>query len=82
MPLEKREPIAVATLRVFVKILGGEVGNIALKMLATGGVYIGGGIPPHSAAVTAPRIPGVCGAWAFQRGFIAHSAARASKSPG
>ncbi|MCA9959435.1 MAG: glucokinase [Anaerolineales bacterium] len=45
--LEKREPIAVATLELFVKILGGEVGNIALKMLATGGVYIGGGIPPR-----------------------------------
>lgn len=45
--LEKSEPIAVATLELFVKILGGEIGNMALKVLATGGVYIGGGIPPR-----------------------------------
>ncbi len=45
--LEKKEPIAVATLELFVKILGGEIGNMALKVLATGGVFIGGGIPPR-----------------------------------
>ncbi len=45
--LEKQEAIAIATLELFVKILGGEVGNVALKVLATGGVYIGGGIPPR-----------------------------------
>ncbi|MCA9933862.1 MAG: glucokinase [Anaerolineales bacterium] len=45
--LEKQEPIAIATLELFVKILGGEVGNMALKVLATGGIYIGGGIPPR-----------------------------------
>jgi glucokinase len=43
------EPCALAqeTLRLFVHILGGEAGNLALKILATGGVYIGGGIPLH-----------------------------------
>ncbi len=39
--------ICVATLQLFVKILAGEVGNMALKVLATGGIYIGGGIPPR-----------------------------------
>jgi len=35
------------TLRSFVSILGAEAGNLALKVLATGGVYLGGGIAPR-----------------------------------
>ena len=33
-------------LRLFVELYGAESGNLALKSLATGGVYIGGGIAP------------------------------------
>jgi glucokinase len=40
-------PVAAATLEAFVRILGAEAGNLALKVLATGGVFIGGGIPPR-----------------------------------
>ncbi len=39
--------ISIATLNIFVSILGAETGNLALKVLATGGVYLGGGIPPR-----------------------------------
>ncbi|MGO8947302.1 MAG: glucokinase [Ktedonobacterales bacterium] len=39
--------ICQATLDLFVDILGAEAGNLALKVLATGGVYLGGGIPPR-----------------------------------
>lgn len=39
--------ICRCTLEMFVAILGGEAGNMALKVLATGGVYLGGGIPPR-----------------------------------
>ncbi len=39
--------LCVETINVFVAILGAEAGNLALKVLATGGVYIGGGIPPR-----------------------------------
>ena len=40
-------PLCVATLDTFVSILGAEAGNLALKVVATGGVYLGGGIPPR-----------------------------------
>ena len=39
--------LCVRTVRLFVSILGAEAGNLALKTLATGGVYIGGGIAPR-----------------------------------
>jgi glucokinase len=35
------------TLQTFVSILGAEAGNLAMKVLATGGVYLGGGIAPR-----------------------------------
>ena len=37
--------LAVAALRLFVSILGAEAGNLALKLMSSGGVYLGGGIP-------------------------------------
>lgn len=40
-------PLAAATLELFVSVLGDEAGNLALKVLATGGVYLAGGIPVH-----------------------------------
>ncbi len=35
------------TLSLLAAILGAEAGNAALRMLSTGGVYVGGGIPPR-----------------------------------
>lgn len=47
--LERQPPpeICAITLDMFVSILGAEAGNLALKLGAFGGVYLGGGIPPR-----------------------------------
>ena len=45
--LEQPCELAVETLRLFVSILGAEAGNLALKLMSTGGIYLGGGIPPR-----------------------------------
>jgi glucokinase len=42
-----RSPACVAAVRLLAEILAAEAGNLALKVLATGGVYLGGGIPPR-----------------------------------
>ncbi|MFN2172744.1 MAG: glucokinase [Candidatus Promineifilaceae bacterium] len=45
--IEGSAEICLETLNLFMEILGGEAANLALKVLATGGIYIGGGIPPR-----------------------------------
>jgi glucokinase len=44
--LEGKPDICKNALQLFVSIYGAEAGNMALKTLAMGGVYIGGGIAP------------------------------------
>jgi len=44
--LENRCPVAVAALDRFALIYGAEAGNLALKLMATGGLFVGGGIAP------------------------------------
>lgn len=43
--LEKRCPDCEETLDLFVGALGAEAGNLGLRSVATGGVFLGGGIP-------------------------------------
>ena len=44
---EGQVPLCVAALHIFTAIYGAEAGNLALKALSIGGVYIGGGIAPR-----------------------------------
>lgn len=45
--LAERCPACVRTLDVFAAMLGAAAGDLALQIVATGGVYLGGGIPPR-----------------------------------
>ncbi len=38
--------ICVKTLEIFVTVMGSHAGNMALTYMSTGGMYLGGGIPP------------------------------------
>jgi glucokinase len=59
---EKGDPLAQATLDFFCSIYGSEAGNLALKAVSKGGVYVGGGI--------APRILSHLKKGGFRRSFV------------
>ncbi len=40
------DPLCAEAVRLFVELYGAEAGNLALKSLALGGIFIGGGIAP------------------------------------
>jgi len=44
--LTSRSALCVQALDLFVSLYGAEAGNLALKVMATGGLYVGGGIAP------------------------------------
>jgi glucokinase len=44
--LDEKSPLCLQALELFVSLYGAEAGNLALKLMATGGVYLGGGIAP------------------------------------
>jgi len=44
--IANEDPLCAETVRLFVEIYGAETGNLALKSLSTGGMFIGGGIGP------------------------------------
>jgi glucokinase len=61
--LERTCSCCVETLDIFVEAYGAEAGNVALRAVATGGVFIGGGI--------APKILTALTSGAFMRAFAA-----------
>ena len=44
--LEGSDELSVRALDVFTSLYGAAAGNLALTLLSTGGIYIGGGIAP------------------------------------
>ena len=44
--LSKRDDLCVEALDWFVRLYGAEAGNLALKVMSRGGLYLGGGIAP------------------------------------
>lgn len=48
--LQRKDQVCEETLHLFVTLYGAEAGNLALKLLATGGVYVAGGIGPKIVA--------------------------------
>ncbi len=63
LALNRQCPLSVETMKLFSSIYGAEAGNLALKMMALGGVFIGGGI--------APKIVSFLEEGSFMRAFIA-----------
>lgn len=57
------DPLSRAALELFVSILGAEAGNLTLKVLGTGGLYLTGGIPMR----ILPALEG----GGFMRAFVA-----------
>ena len=51
--IEGTDPRAVSTMNLFLEIYGAVAGNLALTVMARGGVYIAGGIAPRIAAMFA-----------------------------
>lgn len=48
--LQHNDALSMAAVELFVAAYGAEAGNLALKILATGGVFVAGGIAPKIAA--------------------------------
>jgi len=60
--LKENDTLCMEALRLFAQIYGAEAGNLALKTMSLGGVYIGGGI--------APKILPVLTNGYFMKGFL------------
>ncbi len=61
--IQKQDHLCQETMRIFISAYGAEAGNLALKILPYGGLYIAGGI--------APKIIHLFGEYGFIKSFLA-----------
>ncbi|MFA4924962.1 MAG: glucokinase [Ignavibacteriaceae bacterium] len=45
LAINKKDRVCEKALDIFISVLGAHAGNLVITLLATGGVYLGGGIP-------------------------------------
>jgi glucokinase len=63
--LDHSEKAAVDAMELFVRVLAIEASNMAFKVFATGGVYLGGGIPPRILPMIKSKV--------FKDAFLSHA---------
>ena len=66
-------PLCTRTLEFFVSAYGASAGNLALTVLSTGGLYLGGGIAPR--ILPALRWPASCNRFSTNRRWMRSSRA-------
>lgn len=49
--IEQSDPLAIQTMDIFIRLLAKEAANLSLKVMAIGGIYITGGVPPKIRAL-------------------------------
>lgn len=62
------QPAAVEAMELFVRVLAVEASNMAFKVFATGGIYLGGGIPPRILPLIKSKV--------FKDAFLSHAVLR------
>ncbi len=45
--IETPDPLCARVMEIFASVLAAKAGNLGLTVMATGGIYLGGGIPPR-----------------------------------
>lgn len=63
--LDRSEKAAVDAMEMFVRVLAVEASNMAFKVFATGGVYLGGGIPPRILPIIQSKL--------FKDAYLSHA---------
>ena len=56
LAIEEKNPVCIETMHIYIRYLARETSNLVLKMKATGGLFLGGGIPPKISSLLQQNI--------------------------